>query len=125
MRSLESLYWFGIKLIKGETGFFIPKLYPYENKTDISRKEAFEAIAQFMEDNNAGQIIGETEIFILPGYDFKVCDGLITNFHQPGSTLIMLVAALIGEDWRKVYDFALENDYRFLSYGDSSLLMKA
>ena len=125
MRSLESLYWFGIKLIKGETGFFIPKLYPYENKTDISRKEAFEAIAQFMEDNNAGQIIGETEIFIFPGYDFKVCDGLITNFHQPGSTLIMLVAALIGEDWRKVYDFALENDYRFLSYGDSSLLMKA
>ena len=68
-------------------------------------------------------IIGHTEIFIYPGYALKVCHGLITNFHLPGSTLILLIAALVGDDWRKVYDAALANDYRFLSYGDSSLLM--
>ena len=124
MRSLESLYWFGIKLLKGDRDFFIPKLFPYENETSINRKEAFYAILKHMKDNDIHQLIGETEIFIFPGYDFKVCDGLITNFHQPGSTLIMLVAALIGEDWRKIYDHAIDNDYRFLSYGDSSLLMK-
>ena len=94
------------------------------DKTSTNRKEAFTAILKYMKDNDIHQLIGETEIFIFPGYDFKVCDGLITNFHQPGSTLIMLVAALVGDDWRKMYDHALDNDYRFLSYGDSSLLMK-
>ncbi|HTF16495.1 MAG TPA: S-adenosylmethionine:tRNA ribosyltransferase-isomerase, partial [Chryseolinea sp.] len=67
-------------------------------------------------------ITGETAIYILPGYTFRVCTGLITNFHQPGSTLIVLVAAFLGNDWRNVYDEALRQDYRFLSYGDSSLL---
>jgi S-adenosylmethionine:tRNA ribosyltransferase-isomerase len=67
---------------------------------------------------------GETEIMIIPGYDFKVCDALITNFHLPGTTLIMLVAAFIGNDWQKVYQEALDNNYRFLSFGDSSLLFR-
>ena len=76
-----------------------------------------------MEERNAAALAGQTEIFIYPGYDFKVCDGLITNYHMPNSTLVLLVAAFIGEDWRKVYKEALDNDYKFLSYGDSSLLI--
>ena len=67
-------------------------------------------------------LVGHTEIFIFPGYQFAICKGIITNFHQPGSTLILLIAAAIGEDWKKVYDYALQNEYRFLSFGDSSLL---
>jgi S-adenosylmethionine:tRNA ribosyltransferase-isomerase len=67
--------------------------------------------------------MGETSIFIFPGYRFKACKGLITNFHLPGSTLILLVAAFVGEDWRTIYRHALSHDYRFLSYGDSSLLL--
>ena len=76
-----------------------------------------------MENQNLKSIKGNTEIFIMPGYEFKVCRGLITNFHQPGSTLILLVAAFIGDDWREVYDVALNKQYRFLSYGDSTLLL--
>jgi S-adenosylmethionine:tRNA ribosyltransferase-isomerase len=68
-------------------------------------------------------LVGNTSIFIYPGYTFKICNALITNFHLPGSTLILLVAAFIGDDWKKVYSSALENNYRFLSYGDSSLLI--
>ena len=75
-----------------------------------------------MQRNNLNQLMGETEIFIFPGYSFIVCDALITNFHLPGSTLILLVAAFIGDDWVKIYQHALDNDYRFLSYGDSSIL---
>ena len=74
---------------------------------------------------NLEKIQGETQIFIIPGYDFKVCNGLITNFHMPGSTLMLLVAAFVGDDWKRIYDEALNNDYRFLSYGDSSLLLPA
>jgi S-adenosylmethionine:tRNA ribosyltransferase-isomerase len=70
-----------------------------------------------------GQLIVKTSIIIAPGYAFRICDGLITNFHQPNSTLLLLVAALIGSDWKAVYAYALENDFRFLSYGDSSLLL--
>jgi S-adenosylmethionine:tRNA ribosyltransferase-isomerase len=69
------------------------------------------------------QLIGETQIYIFPGYKMRVCKGIITNFHQPKSTLLLLISALIGENWKKIYGYALENDFRFLSYGDSSLLM--
>jgi S-adenosylmethionine:tRNA ribosyltransferase-isomerase len=124
MRTLESLFWFGARLIRGNEEFSIQKLEPYQPSYSLpSRKAAFEAIYEWMDKNKLHQILGTTEIFIFPGYQFKVCDGLITNFHQPGSTLILLVAAFIGDDWRKVYDAALQNEYRFLSYGDSSLLM--
>jgi S-adenosylmethionine:tRNA ribosyltransferase-isomerase len=108
--------------------FFIEKLFPYENLESrtataaVSNLESLTAILDFMEENNLEELIGETEIFIFPGYEFKLCNGIITNFHQPDSTLILLVAALVGENWRKIYDFALKNDFRFLSYGDSSLL---
>tara|TARA_R110000796_G_scaffold71409_4_gene162099 strand:+ start:18123 stop:19334 length:1212 start_codon:yes stop_codon:yes gene_type:complete len=123
MRTLESLYWFGVRLINGNEDFSIQKLEPYQSKHEASRSEAFSAILKWMDKNELSQVIGTTEIFIFPGYQFRVCDGLITNFHQPGSTLILLVAAFIGEDWRKVYQEAHTNDYRFLSYGDSSFLL--
>ena len=124
MRSLESLYWLGIRLLGGNEDFAIEKLEPYQQKNKLpGRKEAFEAILSRMENRGLSQITGSTEIFLFPGYQFRVCDGLITNFHQPGSTLMLLVAAFIGEGWQKVYNEALANDYRFLSYGDSSLLI--
>ncbi|MFT6215216.1 MAG: S-adenosylmethionine:tRNA ribosyltransferase-isomerase [Roseivirga sp.] len=124
MRTLESLFWFGVRLINGKENFNIQKLEPYDAYDQLpSRSESFQAIFGWMESNSLNQIIGTTEIFIFPGYKFRVCDGLITNFHQPGSTLILLVAAFIGEDWKKVYHQALDSGYRFLSYGDSSLLM--
>jgi len=123
MRSLESLYWYGVKILKGEgTEFLIPKLYPYQHEELPEMKESFEAILGHMDSNKLEEIIGSTEIFILPGYDFKVCNGLITNFHQPSSTLILLVAAFTKGKWKTIYEEALGNDYRFLSYGDSSLL---
>ncbi|WP_291721424.1 S-adenosylmethionine:tRNA ribosyltransferase-isomerase [Bernardetia sp.] len=126
MRTLESLYWYGAKiLLKNNTTFFVEKLEPYSYDETIklpSKKESFEAILNYMHVSNQKQLTGETEIFILPSYNFKVCNVLITNFHMPETTLILLVAAFVGKDWRKIYQSALENEYRFLSYGDSSLL---
>jgi len=123
MRSLESLYWFGVKLLQGQSTFFIEKLFPYQQSEAISAETSIQAIVNYMEAQNIEQLIGETEIFIFPGYQFRICKGIITNFHQPDSTLILLVAALVGDNWQKIYDFALENNFRFLSYGDSSLLI--
>lgn len=125
LRSLESLYWFGVKLFRSETTvFFIEKLYPYpfEENELPSAKESLTAIAEFMDQQKLDHIVGETEIFIFPGYKFRLCKAIITNFHQPGSTLILLIAAFVGESWKRIYAEALENNYRFLSYGDSSLL---
>jgi S-adenosylmethionine:tRNA ribosyltransferase-isomerase len=123
MRSLESLYWFGVQLLQEQETFFIEKLFPYQSTAFVSAKASIQAVLDYMEAQNIEQLIGETEIFIFPGYQFRICKGIITNFHQPDSTLILLVAALVGEDWRKIYDFALENNFRFLSYGDSSILI--
>lgn len=126
MRTLESLYWFGVKILKEKDYTFqIPKLYPYQHADfDLpSMKESIGAVKDYMTAQNISQINGHTEIFIFPGYTFRVCDGLVTNYHLPGSTLILLVAAFVGEDWRTIYKEALENNYRFLSYGDSSLLL--
>ena len=123
MRSLESLYWFGVKLLSGEQTFFIEKLSPYNQIESFTVEQSLKAIIDYMTENNLSQLVGETEIFIFPSYEFKICKGIITNFHQPDSTLILLVAALVGENWKKIYDYALENNFRFLSYGDSSLLI--
>lgn len=125
MRTLESLYWFGVRLLNGNQVFSIEKLEIYQTGDLPNRKEAFQAILDFMENKNLEFLHGSTEIFIMGNYQFKVCDGLITNFHQPGSTLLMLINSFLKGDWKKVYDHALQNDYRFLSYGDSSLLMPA
>lgn len=123
MRTLESLYWFGRRVIMHNYEFNIQKLELYEKDNIPTRKEAFQAILDWMNAEGKSVIIGATEIFIMGDYDFKVCDGLITNFHQPGSTLLMLINAFVKGQWRKIYDHALANDYRFLSYGDSSLLI--
>lgn len=124
MRSLESLYWYGVKLLnqQGEE-FLIPKLFPYQKYAiQASLKESLQAVLDYMKDNDLEEITGSTEIMIMPGYEFKVCNGLVTNFHQPGSTLILLVAAFTKNNWREIYEEALSTDYRFLSYGDSNLL---
>lgn len=128
MRTLESLYWYGVKLMNTPNApFSIGKLTPYQYEPNKlpSRKEAFTTIFNYMITNHLEKISGETEILIVPSYPFQVCDALITNFHLPSTTLILLVAAFIGDDWRKVYDQALGNNYRFLSFGDSSLLFKS
>lgn len=125
MRTLESVYWYGVKLLKGMgKEFYIEKLFPYQFATAElpSLVEAIDAIEEFMEAQGVERIMGETQIFIFPGYPFQVCKGLITNFHMPHSTLLLLIAAFIGEDWKKVYQEAFDQDYRFLSYGDSSFL---
>ena len=124
MRTLESIYWFGVKIIKGDKyPLLIEKLYPYQHENLPSTEESLKAILKEMEKKNVEEITAETEIFIFPSYQFKLCKGIITNYHQPESTLILLIAALIGNDWRKIYEEAMTKDYRFLSYGDSSLLL--
>ena len=125
MRTLESLYWFGVKLLSDPTSnFVIEQNDPYHNYATLPLlSDSIKSIIALMDKQGVDQLIGETAIFIKPGYKFRVCKGLITNFHQPGSTLILLVASFIGDNWKKVYNEALENEYRFLSFGDSSLLL--
>jgi len=124
VRTLESLYWFGVQLIENRGNRFeIEKLTPYTKRHLLpSRTEALHAIKKDMENRGLDTLFGTTSIFIFPGYKFQMVDGVITNFHQPGSTLILLIAALVGRDWKKIYQEALDSNYRFLSYGDSSLL---
>ncbi|RYZ19882.1 MAG: S-adenosylmethionine:tRNA ribosyltransferase-isomerase, partial [Chitinophagaceae bacterium] len=128
LRTLESLYWFGLDLLQDSknTVLQVNQWQPYEQKdlTKISAKEALQAIIEMLQQTNQTALTGRTGILIGPGYEFRICKGLVTNFHQPESTLLLLVSAFIGEDWRKVYDYALANDFRFLSYGDSSLLWR-
>jgi S-adenosylmethionine:tRNA ribosyltransferase-isomerase len=124
MRSLESLYWYGVKLaIDPRAEFHISQEDAYILKNELTLSDSLQNVLKKMHDDQTDTITGETSIYIMPGYKFRVCRGLITNFHQPNSTLILLVAAFVGEDWRKIYDEALKNGYRFLSYGDSSLLL--
>jgi S-adenosylmethionine:tRNA ribosyltransferase-isomerase len=122
MRTLESLYWFGVRLQNGKEDFHIRKEDPYDMEP-IDKISALKNVLAFMDQKKLNQLGGQTEIFLYPGYSFKICEGLITNFHMPNSTLILLIAAFIGDDWRNVYEAALNNGYRFLSYGDSSLLL--
>lgn len=124
MRTMESLYWYGVKL---ETDpfctFHIEKNTPYKlANSGISMNKALTNVLRRMSDLKTNSISGVTEIFIVPGYEFMTCNALITNFHIPGSTLMLLVAAFIGKDWMNVYKAAKAEKYRFLSYGDSSIL---
>jgi len=99
---------------------------PYENvanKADVSSVSALRAIVDWLERNGLTALHTSTKIIIVPGYHYHIVNRLITNFHQPQSTLLLLVSAFIGDDWRKVYEYALNNDFRFLSYGDSSILI--
>ncbi len=131
-RTLETLYWSGLKIARNqielseENGIILDQAEPYElERYQIPPSFAFEAILEEMDAKKIERLNGYTKLFIAPGYKFKTIDAMITNFHMPKSTLILLVAAFLGKDlWRKSYESALENDYRFLSYGDSSLLSK-
>ena len=128
VRTLESLYWYGVKLIvdkQNEKTLFIEQWDPYNKKynIDLPIKEVLNFLISFMEKNEINIISGSTQLMIVPGYKYRIIKGMVTNFHQPQSTLLLLVAAFIGENWKKAYDFALENDFRFLSYGDSCLFM--
>ena len=97
---------------------------PYENTNDIPVETALQNIIDYLEKNDQDTLHAETQILIKPGFQFRIISGMITNFHQPKSTLLLLVSAFVDGNWRKIYDYALSNDFRFLSYGDSSLLMK-
>jgi len=127
VRSLESLYWLGLQV---ENNLFNPKnpevlqWEPYQNGAKISIKKAFQNIVEFLNKTRQEAIQFSTQIIILPGYNFKVIDGMFTNFHQPQSTLLLLIAAFLGDNWKNVYDYALANNFRFLSYGDSNLYLR-
>lgn len=126
-RTLESLYWFGVKLLRSGNGIRqvmeLSQWEYYDLPRDIPIKRALEELALKMAEDGIDNLAAKTQLFIVPGYRFRAVNRLITNFHQPGSTLLLLIAAFIGDDWRRVYDYAMENDFRFLSYGDSSLLI--
>ena len=127
VRSLESLYWLGLQLENDEFNPENPEVSqwePYENEAKIITKKAFQNIVEYLNKTGQETIQFSTQIIILPGYDFKVISGMFTNFHQPQSTLLLLIAAFLGNDWKKVYDYALDNNFRFLSYGDSNLYLR-
>ena len=127
LRILESIYWFGVQLHnnKKNVKFNINSLESYKKYKYVPNKEeSIKKVIDYMNIKKLDEIEGKTSIFIFPGYKFMICDQLITNFHLPKSTLILLIASFIGDDWKKVYKFALNNNYRFFSYGDSSLLFK-
>ncbi|WP_242922395.1 S-adenosylmethionine:tRNA ribosyltransferase-isomerase [Pontibacter liquoris] len=127
MRSLESLYWLGAMLLQHpelpSQDLHVSQWQAYETENPPAPAEALDALVKYMDRQGTGFLHASTQIIIAPGYTFRLCNGLVTNFHQPESTLLLLVSALIGEDWRTVYQHALDHDYRFLSYGDSSLLL--
>ncbi len=129
LRTIESLYWMGVKLgvrswELGESVPCISQWDAYELPQTTSAEDALNTLLNWMKDHGLKRLITKTQIIIAPPYKLKIANGLITNFHQPQSTLLLLVAAIIGEDWRKIYSHALANNYRFLSYGDGCLLMK-
>ena len=129
VRTLESLYYIGLKLHMNpkleEHELHVSQWEPYNvNDEDlISSEEAIKSVLQFLDDNNLNALHSSTQIIIAPGYEYKIVKMLVTNFHQPQSTLLLLVSAFLHGDWHKVYDYALSHDFRFLSYGDSSLLI--
>ena len=122
VRTLESLYYAGVGCIENGAPKDIGQWVPYEREYPYSTEESLKALVEYLESNNLEELKLGTRIIIVPGFRFRLVDYLVTNFHQPESTLILLVSAFVKGDWRRIYDFALANGFRFLSYGDSSLL---
>ncbi len=132
LRTLESLYWMGIKAGQQSTvnnqqlvveDLYIKQWDVYEmNDENISAHDALTSLLKWMKKNNLLKLVTKTQILIAPPYRLKIVNALVTNFHQPKSTLLLVVAAVIGDDWKKVYEYALQNNFRFLSYGDGCLL---
>ena len=128
VRTLESLYYIGAMLAKHPDGTSdlpaVGQWTPYENTLpDITTDEALQRILAYLDRRQVARLAAETRILIAPGYTFRIVKGMLTNFHQPQSTLLLLVAAFVGENWKRIYDYALAHEFRFLSYGDSSLLL--
>jgi S-adenosylmethionine:tRNA ribosyltransferase-isomerase len=127
VRTLESLYWLGVKIIADSSRqndfSAISQWEPYGEDRGFSVEESLEALRSRLADKNIIELEASTSMIIVPGYRFRMIEGMITNFHQPRSTLLLLVSAWTGNDWKKIYSYALGNGFRFLSYGDSSLLI--
>lgn len=124
VRTLESLYYAGVDCIEHGHPEDILQWAPYEREYDYPTDAALKALISYLEDNGLKELKLGTKLIIVPGFRFRLVDLLVTNFHQSESTLLLLVSAFVGGDWRRIYDYALENAYRFLSYGDSSLLWR-
>lgn len=123
VRTLESLYWMGVKRLEGVEEFFsLEQWEAYTLPDHYTLQEAMEALEGWFDETHQELLKARTTIIIVPGYQFRVIDAMFTNFHQPQSTLLLLISAVVGEDWHKIYDYALAHDFRFLSYGDSSFL---
>lgn len=123
VRTIESLYYLGCRVASGNTEMVVEQWEPYQDAATLSAYDALQALLDYLDAQGASTLHASTRIIIVPGYTYKLVKALITNFHQPHSTLLLLLAAFVGEDWRRIYQYALANDYRFLSYGDSSLLI--
>ncbi|MCD8210236.1 MAG: S-adenosylmethionine:tRNA ribosyltransferase-isomerase, partial [Prevotella sp.] len=121
------LYYIGLKLEEDPeislSNIHVDQWEPYKEQKKISPLRAIENILNYLSRIKQDFLHASTQIIIVPGYEYKIVKKLITNFHQPQSTLLLLVSAFVGDDWKRIYDFALKNDFRFLSYGDSSLLI--
>lgn len=131
MRTLESLYFLGEQLsttlhnpIQPSTTLSVAQFAPYQQEHTLSTREALQALLDYLDNTQQDTLHAETQIMIKPGYQFRIVDQLITNFHQPKSTLLLLVSAFVGGDWHTIYDYALSHNFRFLSYGDSSILSR-
>ena len=128
VRTLESLYYIGITLLRNpnatEEDLRVKQWMPYQESFETSTRDALQAIIDHLDRNGLDRYLGSTQIMIAPSFKFRIIRGMITNFHQPQSTLLLLVSAFVDGNWNAIYDYALGHDYRFLSYGDSSLLLR-
>ena len=124
LRTLETLYWLGVKTVFAPSAVKLElgQWEAYSLTQEVSSNDALQSLLNWMKKNNLEKLITKTQLLIAPGYQLHIADILITNFHQPQSTLLLLVAAIAGRDWKKMYEHALENDFRFLSYGDGCLI---
>ncbi len=123
VRTLESLYYMGLRVMRGEEDLHVVQWEPYDSPTPVTSKEALTALLDYMDKHELEVLHSSTQIIIAPGYNYHIVRAMLTNFHQPQSTLLLLVSAFVGDDWHHIYDYALGHDFRFLSYGDSSLLI--
>lgn len=124
VRTLESLYYVGVKCIEEGAPSDVDQWEPYQRDYTYTINEALEAIVRYLKSNGLQELKVGTRIIIVPGFRFRMVDMLVTNFHQPQSTLLLLISAFVGGGWKSIYDYALAHDFRFLSYGDSSLLFR-
>ena len=124
VRTLESLYYIGVKCIEQGHPSDVGQWEPYEREYAYTLEESLEAIIRYLKENGLEYLSVGTRIIIVPGFQFRIVNTLVTNFHQPQSTLLLLISAFVNGNWKKIYDYALENDFRFLSYGDSSILFR-